>query len=320
MTSTTHNVVFYNNNATVLTSVRHGKQGRWNHIAVVRNSGTINIFINGKKDTAQVTGNSTNFNAHAFRIGQKTYGGIPNVTGNITDFRISSTARYSTDFTPATAPLSSDAYTSLLLNMQGAKILDKSQSTESLTLVGNTTASTAQYKYLPTSMYFDGTGDYVTATSPNLSESYTIEFWFYMTSWSDAAGFFGWELDGKFGVGGYGSTLKYWNRSSLVNTTYDILSQTEIEALEGSWNHFALVANADSTNTKIFINGTLKTDISLFDSHTSSENIQIGAFDFDSSRADSPKYFHGYLSDFRITKGFARYTTSFTPRSAALQG
>ena len=90
MTSTTHNVVFYDNNATVLTSAGAVKQGIWNHIAVVRNSGTINIFINGKKDTAQVTGNTTDFDAHAFRIGEKTYGGIPNVTGNITDFRISS--------------------------------------------------------------------------------------------------------------------------------------------------------------------------------------------------------------------------------------
>ena len=156
MTSTTHNVVFYDNNATVLTSAGAVKQGIWNHIAVVRNYGTINIFINGKKDTAQVTGNTTDFDAHAFHIGEKTYGGIPNVTGNITDFRISSTARYTTDFTPATTPLASDGNTSLLLNMQGATILDKSQTEEHILLDGNTTASTTQYKHLPSSIYFDG--------------------------------------------------------------------------------------------------------------------------------------------------------------------
>ena len=78
-----------------------------------------------------MTGNTTDFDAHTFRIGEKTWG-IPNVTGNITDFRISSTARYTAEFTPATASLTSDGDTSLLLTMQGAKILDKSQSIQTI--------------------------------------------------------------------------------------------------------------------------------------------------------------------------------------------
>ena len=42
-----------------------------------------------------------------------------------------------------------------------AGIIDKSQSCQSITLAGNTKSSTAQTKYLSSSIYVDGTGDYI---------------------------------------------------------------------------------------------------------------------------------------------------------------
>jgi len=313
------NGVLYGATGTVVSA------NQWHHVAFVRSGSTTTAYLDGGVDfttTASLDFGTTK----PLNIGGTALGAGSYFTGYFADYRIiRGTAVYTSEFTLPTAPLTAITNTSILLNMQNASIIDKSQ-TSNLNLVGNTTGSTTQVKFSGSrSMYFDGTGDYVTAPSPDLSESYTIEFWFYMTSWSDADGFFGWQTNAKFGVGGYGSTLKYWRRANpygfgMQNFTYDILNQTEIEALVGSWNHFALVANADSTNTKIFINGTLKTDISLFDSHTSSENIQIGAFDFESSHSSSPKYFHGHMQDFRVTKGLARYTANFTPPTDTLQG
>lgn len=312
MTSTTHNVVFYDNNATVLTSAGAVKQGIWNHIAVVRNSGTINIFINGKKDTAQVTGNTTNFDAHTFRIGEKTYGGIPNVTGNITDFRISSTARYTADFTPATTALTSDGNTSLLLGMQGAKILDKSQSTQTLTLAGNTTASTAQYKYLPTSMYFDGTGDYLTVNHDALGTGdWTIEGWVYFNTISSQ-----YIFDFRSGS----------NTNPALNIEYDSVwgndwryisdanyrIQSGITPSANTWYHFAIVKNNGTTT--LYINGSSIGTYSDSLNYVGNSAAQIGKY-----HNSGAAYLDGYLSDFRITKGLARYTANFTPPSAALE-
>ena len=317
MTSTTHNVVFYDNNATVLTSAGAVKQGIWNHIAVVRNSGTINIFINGKKDTAQVTGNSTNFDAHAFRIGEKAYGGIPNVTGNITDFRISSTPRYTTDFTPATAPLTSDGDTSLLLTMQGAKIFDKSQSATSLTLVGNTTASTAQYKYLPTSMYFDGTGDYISMPTDTFAfgtDDFTIEFWIYHTIAT------GYQTPFDLGYIDAGSILMQTANNSLAYVTYHgstLQLQESGSFSTNTWYHIALVRNGGTMT--LYRDGTASATGTYSNNYNYSgaklSNIGAGHW---TSLGTHP--ITGYMSDFRVTKGLARYTTNFTPPTAALEG
>ena len=58
-----------------------------------------------------------------------------------------------------------------------AGIIDKAQVSQQVSLVGNTKSSTDQYKYLTSSMYFDGTGDYVTLDNIQLPADFTIELW-----------------------------------------------------------------------------------------------------------------------------------------------
>ena len=322
MTSTTHNVVFYDNNATVLTSAGSVKQGIWNHIAVVRNSGTINIFINGKKDTAQATGNSTNFDAHTFRIGEKTYGGIPNVTGNITDFRISSTPRYTADFTPPSNPLSSDANTSLLISGTDASIIDKSQGSN-LKLVGNTTGSTTQVKFTDTkSMYFDGTGDYlqVLNTSTNfLAETLdtTIEMWVKTSAGGHIAIFSNFDPSSPYNgmeVGLYdGYQVFYSNSGGWINNP----GGTGVSTINNdSWHHLAWVITNNGTTVTTYVDGTQNYTSSITASTTGGSNIRIGA----SSNTTVNRHFTGYIQDFRFTKGLARYTANFTPPTAPLKG
>ena len=328
MTSTTHNVVFYDNNATVLTSAGAVKQGIWNHIAVVRNSGTINIFINGKKDTAQVTGNTTDFDAHAFRIGEKTYGGIPNVTGNITDFRISSTARYTTDFTPPIAPLASDGDTSLLLNMQGAKIFDKAQVTDNLLIRGNAAASTAAYKYLPTSIYLDGTGDLVILEHMDeaFAGDFTVEGWYKFNTFNTSTGANTRLFCSRTGNANYASSLQILvakagdsgsagaGTISVYTNAYQITgSATQVS--DNSWHHIAVTR--EGTSLKLFVDGTHTGNTKTTSQSFQFLNPRLGARD---DTTDTSSKYTGYMSDVRITKGLARYTANFTPPAAALQG
>ena len=84
-------------------------QNTWNHCALVRNSGTLTIYINGTSSGTPVS-NSTNFsNSGTFIIGagRHSTGSNPTafITGYIQDLRVNNYARYTTNFTPPTASL-----------------------------------------------------------------------------------------------------------------------------------------------------------------------------------------------------------------------
>jgi hypothetical protein len=78
----------------------------------------------------------------------------------------------------------------------------------------------------------------------------------------------------------------------------------------GAWNHFAFVRNGSVIT--LYVNGvstgTTATAYTLAALSTS-YYFKIGG--------DTTNFFNGYMDDFRITKGVARYTTTFTPPTSA---
>lgn len=88
--------------------------GKWYHLAVVRYSGSLRMFVNGK-----VEGAVTIMPVQAKKIDQRLLFGafVYNYSwsnffqGQIDEVRISSTARYSSDFAPPRLPFSNDANT-----------------------------------------------------------------------------------------------------------------------------------------------------------------------------------------------------------------
>ena len=84
-------------------------QNTWNHCALVRNSGTLTIYINGTSSGTPVS-NSTNFsNSGKLIIGAGRHATGSNatafITGYIQDLRVSNYSRYTANFTPPTASL-----------------------------------------------------------------------------------------------------------------------------------------------------------------------------------------------------------------------
>ena len=161
----------------------------WYHVALTRDSGTLRLFINGNLD-GTVTSNTTDFNLdrNGTRIGHSSWdaanGYFP---GNISDLRVvKGTAVYTSAFSPPTSPLTAITNTSLLLNTSGQAITDKSGYLSRVELYGDTKSSTTQTKYLSSSMYFDGTGDYIKADGFGLGNvgtgDFTAEGWFYLTA------------------------------------------------------------------------------------------------------------------------------------------
>jgi len=84
-------------------------QNTWVHCAVVRYNGTLTIYINGSSSGTPVS-NSTNFSSsQPFVIGAgrhiTTATPTAFMTGYVQDLRVSSYARYTSNFTVPSAPL-----------------------------------------------------------------------------------------------------------------------------------------------------------------------------------------------------------------------
>lgn len=295
----------------------------WTHVAVVRNSGVLRIYVNG------VQGYSASYTANldrtaGFVIGDTVHTAAP-VNGYISNLRVvKGSAVYTSAFTPPTAPVTNIANTSLLTNFTNAGITDATAKTIFET-VGDAKISTAQSKFGGSSILFDGTGDriYRPAVKDPLTdlgisgENFTVEQWVYFNSVSGTqmfsagkgGGTAGWNsssghqyLLGFLSSGSY--YIQVWNGSGIASISFTSPFVT------GQWYHHAITY--DGTTTRVFINGIQYASGSIsYVGISSPSRFVIG----DSPAYDGP--FNGYIDDFRITKGIARYTQNFTPPTTA---
>jgi hypothetical protein len=233
-------------------------------------------------------------------------------TGYISDFRfVNGTSVYTASFTPPTAPLTAVANTSLLLNYTNGGIIDNAMM-NNLETVGNAQISTGQSKFGGGSMYFDGTGDYLQILySPNftMNGNFTAECWVYITSAPNAyGGILAFSNDSE-GVGWNiligGNTSKFHFNVAMTYTD----SATSLTL--NTWTHLALVRSGSTG--KLYINGVADANtVTTSATATCPTNPQIGSYPLISGRT-----FFGYIDDVRITKGYARYTSNFTPPTSA---
>jgi hypothetical protein len=84
---------------------------------------------------------------------------------------------------------------------------------------------------------------------------------------------------------------------------------------QGEWYHIAVVRSGSGIgNVKMFINGFLifESAVAITNDLSTTANMYVGA-----SRTATNSMF-GYVDDLRLTKGFARYTSTFVPPATAL--
>jgi hypothetical protein len=77
---------------------------------------------------------------------------------------------------------------------------------------------------------------------------------------------------------------------------------------DGSWHHIAICRSGSTC--RLFVDGTQEASGSNSVNYDAQPTF-IGAF------GASDGYFNGYIDDLRVTKGLARYTSNFTPPTAA---
>ena len=201
-----------------------------------------------------------------------------------------------------------DSYTKALFHFEGSNVTDESGNAWTST---NVTISTDQYVFGNSSGYFNGSSSQLTISSGdyNYYGDFTIDFRVYTLGSSTVQILYatgddtyptGFALviksNGELGVWSHGN----WqiNGGSMSGST---------------WHHVALERNG--SNVKLFLDGTQSGDIWSYSYTVNNTEAKIG---IDNIRCDTC-WFHGYLDEFRISEGIARWTSSFTTPSAAYE-
>jgi Concanavalin A-like lectin/glucanases superfamily len=281
----------------------------WYHVAYVRNGTTGTIYVNGVSAASGTDNNNYTTSLTTAYIACR-YSIANYVQGYMTDFRINNgTAVYTSAFTPPTAPLTAVTNTQLLLSYQNAGIYDNAMMNDGITL-GSTQISTSVKKYGTGSISFNGSTDGLTFKStPNLamgSGNFTIEFWVYLNAnqnnytkyFCSGTSVNSLILDQQTST----NTITVNNNSSIFLTSGAISNTT--------WTHVAIVRSGATLT--IYLNGTSSASTSNSTVFIASDTLSsLGCY------PDGTKNLNGYIDDFRITKGYARYTTSFTPPTSA---
>jgi hypothetical protein len=279
----------------------------WSHVALVRSGTTLSTYLNGVLGNTQ-TGITQNFaSTGVLNIGRGRDTSTNYLSGYISNSRlVKGTAVYTANFTPPTQPLTSITNTSLLLNGTNAGIYDAS-TLNNLETLGDIKTSTAISKWGTSSVAFDGNGDYLSIPySPMFSQTgpYTVEGWFYPTSTASAVqALFARNAGGYFGIVWTGSTLKVDKHGVGIQ-----INGTTTLALN-TWHHWAMTF--DGTTTRLFANGILQGSVTGTGGEAAAATT-IGYY-----TATPTSSFYGYMSDFRFTRGVARYTANFTPPTEA---
>ena len=289
---------------------------KWNHIVVNRESGNLNMFVNGVRGFTTTT--VYTFNVGKFRLFKNAYsaGGVSDGSGGwLRDYRVvkgSSVYGYGSTYTVPTEPLTAITGTSLLLF--GKAYRHDAVGTETVSYISGHFDRNGPYNYPAYktnehggSVYFDGNDDLDLDFNAIGTSDFTIECWVYIddsTAHQVICDFRPTSTDNTTGL-----NLQFRSNNVAYVGTFGtgLITGTSVMA-DYSWNHIA-VTRSGSTLT-LWVNGTSQGTASHSVNLTSTD-MKIGT-----NRTGVSPY-NGNISDFRLVKS-AVYTTAFSPPTAPL--
>ena len=295
----------------------------WYHLAAVRLSGTTKLYLNGTQVGSNYT-DSTSYLTSRPAIGTDGYSlNTSNFYGYISNLRVvKGVGVYTGTFTPPTAPLTATqvAGTNIaavtgtatsLLTCQSNSLVDNSTNAFAVTRTGDTSVQSFNpfQRNSATTMSFDGTGDYLLPRAgPQYAfgtGNFTLECWIYSTNANDSPIYEG-RNSGASGTAGF--TLTAFSSNVIRLYAGGVLIASSGTTYVNIWTHVAVVKSGATTT--LYINGTsVGTTAGLTNLTDQSPIIGGGRYSSDSTITAS---FTGYINDLRITKGVARYTSTFT--------
>jgi hypothetical protein len=256
---------------------------KWHHVAAVRNSGTLTFYIDGIA-SGTVDLSSSNLPGGNAQIGNY-LGSNLDYDGYIQDLRLyKGVAKYTSNFVPtSTSPdILPDTPSGVSGDSKLTKITDGAVS-------------------------FDGSGDSLSILDNADFDFGTGDFTVELFTYNDLAqasnpvligATGGWYLQFKTG----GTIVEFYTGSTSIQATG--------LGLEGGWHHIAVTKA--SNVVKIFIDGILKSTTSNSDTTNLASTLYIGNLN------GSSLHYLGFISNVRVIKGTALYTSNFTPPTAPL--
>jgi len=318
---------------------------QWNHVAVSRSGTSTKMFINGTQ------AGSTYSDSNNYLNGDTTIGtnaeraNSGNLNGFVSNVRIvKGTAVYTSNFTPPTSALTNISGTVLLCCQSSSSVTAADVSPSSITANGNTVSTT--YNPFSTTLgavnftstgLGTGTGESLTISSDSSldlgSGAFTIEAWVKMNSsqgstWNVLAASSGY-LFGN-GVSSYniyvrgtdglriyessGGPGENWTNTFINDNMFNNSTWTHI-----AWTRVSNGNNTSNNNNTIWINGVGQGSFSNREnSFDDGQKLYLGASDYNQNGTATEYGFDGSISNFRLTKGQALYTSNFTPSTTPL--
>jgi len=292
----------------------------WCHIALSRSSGSTKLFVDGTQVGSTFSDSNNYISPTVATVGGwgSPITGTNPLDGYISGLRVvKGTGLYTANFTPPTTPPTDIANTVLLLNNTNSGIPDWSMN-NNIQTVGAAAVNTTTFKYGTGSVKFNGTTSKLNIPyNPAFqltTGNFTIEFWAYFNTVAS-----GQQLAGQYITAGNQNWAFYTTTSGQLDyylsssgSGWNLANGVSVGSIStGLWYHVALVRNG-STFTPYLngVAGTTTTNAAAL--YPSTTPLTIGS---DYAVATS---FDGYIDDFRITNGVARYTSNFAPPSEAL--
>jgi hypothetical protein len=321
------------NNGTIrIQGTTYLNTGEWYHITLCRYSNISKLFINGSQDGIDYY-DTTDYQNPSGRpyigVSGGTTNGSNSWNGHISNVRIlKGTALYTKNFTPPTRELTVIPNT-VLLACQSTTNTAQEATGKTITVNGNAVANeltpglltdvvkSGGTSAITGSVEFDGSGDYLTLANNSDfnfgTGDFTVECFIYVnkhlaggtdvivSTYQDSSN--GWTL----GIHGFTPTDKFYfgiaGDSSQLNSSV---------LYTDSWVHLA-AARSGST-AKFFINGVEVTSASNSTNQTSTSDLHIGT-----NVGGGALSTEGFISNLRIVKGTALYTSDFIPPTRELK-
>jgi len=217
--------------------------------------------------------------------------------------------------------LGNDQYTKLLLHCNGAdastSFPDASAKGHTVTAVADAQVDTAQKVFGSASAKFDGTGDYLSvADSVDWymgTGKFTIDFRLRFSSVLSSI-----YLFAQTETPGQDTAFCVWNTGGTDNLRFGIKDNSPTNSVDlrgdfvaaiNTWYHIAVIRGwgGVTNNWAITLNGTaVVTEMEADDWPNFAAALTIGG------RADDA-CLGGWIEEFRVSKGIARWTANFTP-------
>jgi len=320
--TTSGQVVYFVNSSARITSSSLSAD-TWYHLAIVRNGSTTTMYINGSSEGS--FSDSFNYLEGTPRIGDNMLANSSH-SGHIDEIRASNTARYTTGFTPPTAPFQNDESTLLLLHMDGtdastlfeddngvrAKISSSAENGASIKSTGA--------KFGPTSFQSGYTGDRQNGRRLKVNHSdiwsldqneLTIECWVWVDEDFGSTSTLIWSTRPSTGSDGLGlvcnSSPNYFSITDAPNGLFISTSNWSID----TWHHLAFTRNKSTGTIELFMDGVSQGTNTY--SRNWIEKLTIANIEYASILS-----FPGLIDEFRVSDTI-RYTNNFTAPTEPFQ-